>query len=186
MNTQQQPRGRGVPSLRRPTTCWNNTHTTGLALEGALSPSISIPKAVMLMHRTATRMVYEPGRDAGAMEATEALEAGHGDADLELLEADGALGRVDAVLLGGEVGEHAGAARRLARRGLAAVGIAAVGRDADGDVGLAEGLVVGERAGRQRAVADGTFVLLGDLGRRRRRRWEAAALVGLRVGRAHA
>lgn len=137
-------------------------------------------------------MALPPGADAHPMEAAEALEAGHGDADLELLEADGALGRVDAVLLGGRVREHAGAAGGHGRQGRAAAACAscipgagagrggdapiirAVRRDADTNVRLAQGLKVGEGARRKLAVTHGALVFLGDLGRRGRERRQAA------------
>jgi hypothetical protein len=55
-------------------------------------------------------MLHEPIHDAPAMKPAETLEPRHLRADLELLEADGALGVVDAVLFGGAVDEHACAA----------------------------------------------------------------------------
>lgn len=62
------------------------------------------------MDRALAGTVLEPARDAVQMESAEAFQTGHVDADLELLEADGALCVVDAVLLGGFVGEEARAA----------------------------------------------------------------------------
>lgn len=122
----------------------------------------------MLMHRTPTRVLRKPPRDARPVEPAQTLQPRHRHAHLELLQADGALGAVDAVLLRRRVGEHAGpplagaAAARFAACGRGAVG--AVRGDADVDVGLALGLEVGEAAGRELAVADGAFVFLGELG----------------------
>ena len=76
---------------------------------------------VMLMNRTLARVTLEPAHDAVVVEAAEALQAAHIDGDFELLEADGALGRVDTVLLRGLVREDAGAARQA--RGRAADGL---------------------------------------------------------------
>lgn len=130
----------------------------------------------MLVHGTLPGMSLEPSHDAPPVEAAQALQPRHVDADLELLEADGALGRVDAVLLRSLVGEHARSpgqiGRRRRRRGAATRrrnsrpprrSAAAVGGYARGYVRLALGLEVGQRAGRQLAVADGTLVLFRDL-----------------------
>lgn len=140
------------------------------------------------MNRTPAGVVDEPRLDAGAVEAAQALEPGHGDAGLELLEADGALGVVDAVLLGGRVGEDAGAPcgprwrGAMRARGAPVVrtrtrttpapgpaptaGTRAVGavlRDAVVDVGFAAGLEVRELARGELVVADGALVFFGDL-----------------------
>jgi len=139
------------------------------------------PKPVMLMHGALPRMPLEPGIDTPPVEPTQALQPRHFDADLKLLQANGTLGRVDAVLLRGLIREHArpslqrhrgrrpavggrdaaaAAGRRPAmRRGAAA----AVRQDTVRDVLLAPALEVGQRPGRELAVADGTLVLLRDL-----------------------
>lgn len=136
----------------------------------------------MLMDRASPGMIHEPRLDTCAMEATQALEPRHGHADLELFETDGALGVVDAVLLGGCVREDAGAPRHARGRGPvrvrprrksrpAAATTRAVGamlHDAVVDVGLALGLEVRQGARGQLVVAHGTLVLLGDLRRWRR------------------
>jgi hypothetical protein len=68
----------------------------------------------VLVYRASARVVDEPLADTAAVESAQALQSRHGDADLELLEADGAFGIVHAVLLRCQVGEHA---RQTARGG---------------------------------------------------------------------
>lgn len=107
------------------------------------------------------------------MKPAQTLESRHPIADLEVLKADSALGRVDTVLLGRRIRKHAAQSRRSGNRsrrrlGRAGVGsrgrsVAAVRGDAGRDVRLALGLEVGQEAGRQLAVADGTFVFFCDL-----------------------
>ena len=101
-------------------------------------------------------MLNKPCLNTGAVKAAETLEPGHGNAGLELLEANGALGVVDAVLPRGRVGEDAGPPRRARGRGpvrraaSTAEGVrgpsvrvvSAVLRDAVVDVRLALGLKV--------------------------------------------
>lgn len=134
-----------------------------------------IPKPIMLVHGAPPRMPLPPGIDARPMETTQTLEAGHGHASLELLEANRTLGRVDTVLLGRRVRKHARPAGRHGRQRVRAAtfvrrrtwpAIPTVSRDAAVDVRLAQRLKVGECPGRQLAVADGALVLFGDLGSR--------------------
>lgn len=135
-----------------------------------------IPKAVMLMHGTPPRMPLPPRSNAPPMEPAQTFQSRHGHADLELLEADGTLGRVHAVLLRRHVREQAGPPRRRRRqrRGRRITTAKASGRwwrasvsavrgNANGDVGLAQSLEVREGPLRELPVADGTLVLLGDL-----------------------
>ena len=131
----------------------------------------------MLVHRTPSRMPLPPRSYAPLMEPAQTLQPRHGHANLELLEADSTLGRVHAVLLRRHVREHTSPPRRWRRRrrgrpitttrasgacrGRASV--SATGGDANGDVGLAQGLEVGEGPLGELPMADGAFVLLGDL-----------------------
>ena len=62
------------------------------------------------MNRALARTCVEPAHDTIEMEAAEALQPSHVDADLELLEADSALSVINAILLGGLVPEDARAA----------------------------------------------------------------------------
>lgn len=71
----------------------------------------------MLMDRAPARVIHEPSRYAPMVEPTQALQSRHRDPDLKLLQANGALRRVDAVLLRRHVGEHARAPRGPGRRG---------------------------------------------------------------------
>lgn len=73
-------------------------------------PKISIAKTIMLVYGATSGVIDKPGRDAGPVEAAKAFQTRHGDANLELLEANGALGGVDAVLLCSSIGKHAGPA----------------------------------------------------------------------------
>lgn len=70
----------------------------------------------MLVHGTPARMPLPPRIDTRPVEPTKTLQPGHSNSGLKLLQADGALSRVDAVLLGRRVGEHAGPARRYGRQ----------------------------------------------------------------------
>ncbi len=128
----------------------------------------------MLMHRTPPRMPLPPRVNARAVKTAQTLKPGHGDAGLELLKTDGALGRVDTVLLGRRVREHARPAGRHGRqhvRPTAATSVthsrrravSAVARDAAVDVCLAQRLKVGKGRRRKFTVADGAFVFLGNL-----------------------
>ena len=60
-------------------------------------------------------ILLPPGADAVLMKPTKTLQPGHGNADLELLEADYALGGVGAVLLGGDVWKHTNRAQGAPR-----------------------------------------------------------------------
>lgn len=128
----------------------DNSRLTGPRTEAPEAPSI--PVAVMLMDGTPPGVVHEPRRYAPVVEPTQALQPRHRDADLELLEADGALRRVDAVLFRRDVGEHARAPRGPGRRGRGPLPVAcvrgvrcaaAVRRDAAVDVRFPKRLVVG-------------------------------------------
>jgi len=65
----------------------------------SLAPGTLKPTAIMLMHRTPTRMIHKPVLDTLLVKTAKALQARHGSSDLELLQADSALGVVDAVFL---------------------------------------------------------------------------------------
>ena len=139
----------------------------------------------MLMHRTPARVPLPPRADAPAVKPTETLEPSHGHPNLKLLEADGALGRVDAVLFRRQVGKHARPPGRhgrergahatatpaiTARATAAWVGVGgdpsairAVRRDAYVDVRFPQRLVIGQRPGRKLSVAYRALVFLGDL-----------------------
>jgi hypothetical protein len=133
------------PPMHSPRTPERPSTNFATKLAGTRAADPSIPKAVVLMNRTPPGMPNEPGGDARVVETTQTLETGHWDADCELLEADGALGRVYAVLLRGSVGKHArpaglgvGVHRRATPR------VPRMRRDANVDVRLAHGFVVGE------------------------------------------
>jgi hypothetical protein len=144
-----------------------------------------VTKAVVLVDGAAALMILEPPLNAVQVEAAQAFEPSHLHALLKLFQANGALGRVDTVLLRGDVGEDAREAhckgRRCARGCVIALGgraardISAVCHDARGDVCLSHSLKIGERAGRKLAVADGALVFLVKLGWWRRRRQSALA-----------
>ncbi|KAM0222524.1 hypothetical protein ACHAPQ_002171 [Fusarium lateritium] len=55
----------------------------------------------MLMHRTSSWVLDKPRRDASSMETTQTFQPRHGNPHSELLETDGALCIVDAILLRG-------------------------------------------------------------------------------------
>lgn len=56
-------------------------------------------------------MIYKPRGDTFVVETAETLKASHGHADFEFLQADGALGLVDAIFFRGFVRVHAAAPR---------------------------------------------------------------------------
>ncbi|QBZ54704.1 hypothetical protein PoMZ_10413 [Pyricularia oryzae] len=60
----------------------------------------------MLMHRASSRVSNKPSRDTPMMESTETLQSRHHHPDLKLFETNGALSRVDAVLLRSNVRKH--------------------------------------------------------------------------------
>ena len=72
-----------------------------------VSPGKSVTIAIMLMHGASPGMPLPPRRDTAPVESAEALEPCHGNADLKLLQADGAFRRVYAVLFCRDIGEHA-------------------------------------------------------------------------------
>ena len=110
----------------------------------------------MLMNRTLARMRAEPAHDTIEMEAAKALQSSHLDADLEFLEADSALGVIDAVLLCGRVPEDACAARRAAQDEADSVAHAGYGnRLGDLDNGV-------ERGGGERGEGRGGLGIGGD------------------------
>lgn len=100
----------------------------------------------MLMDGASSGVVHKPRRYAPVVEPTQAFQPRHWDPDLELLEADGTLRRVDAVLFCRDVGEHARAPHGLGRccrcalpisciRGICCpAAVRAVGRNAAVDV----------------------------------------------------
>lgn len=69
-------------------------------------PETLKPIPIVLMHRTAARVIHKPILNALLVEAAEALQSRHGSPNLELFQADGTLGVVDAVFLGRAVDEH--------------------------------------------------------------------------------
>lgn len=93
-------------------------------------------------------MIDKPGGDAALVEPTQALQPSHADADGELLETDGALGIIDAILLRGNILVHARSPRRhrwlllLSRGGVPGAAVRAVRLDTQVDVRLAGGLPV--------------------------------------------
>lgn len=134
--------------------------------------SVLKSETVMLMHGATSWVVHEPRRDARAVEAAEALQAGHGHPDRKLLETDGALGVVHAVLFRRRVRVHAAPARygrrgrRHSRRWRRAA-VRAVRLDACRNVLLSQRFKIRERRGWQLSVAYWTLVFFGNLRRRR-------------------
>lgn len=116
-------------------------------------------------------MPLKPSIDTPPVKPAETLQPCHIDTHLKLLQTDRTFGRVDTVFLRRLVGKHAGPA--LLRSGRLAVAWSrdapslrrrtAVRHDTRRDVLFTPGLEVGQGAGGQLAVADGTLVLLRDL-----------------------
>ncbi len=113
----------------------------------------------MLVHRTPSRVSFPPRADTALVEPAETLQPRHGHTHFKFLQADGALGRVNAVLLCRSVGEHACSSRHYWWQWCPTAAVApftcirqynaavcAVGCDAYANVRLAQSLKIGKRA----------------------------------------